>query len=175
MAPGDRVVPADLSAPMDMAAAVIQEARRAGIMIATAESLTGGALVARLVDVPGASTVVAGGSACYSYLAKHRLLGIDLGLLERTGAVTTEVATLMAEGAQRLYACDLVLSTTGVAGPGPDHRGVPAGTVVFGLARRGLPTRTVTLQLDGDRAEVRARAVQEALRLCYDSLCGNRL
>lgn len=143
--------------------AVIAAARERGWTLATAESLTAGAVVARLVDVPGASDVVVGGAACYSYEAKTRLLEVDAALLERTGAVTAEVAAAMAEGAQRLYDADLAVSTTGVAGPGPDARGVPAGTVHLGIAGRGRPTRTREVRLSGGRAAVRALAVQAAL------------
>jgi PncC family amidohydrolase len=91
------------------------------------------------------------------------VLGVDAALLERTGAVTAEVAAAMAEGALRLYEADLAVSTTGVAGPGPDSRGVPAGTVHQGIARRGMPTRTREVRLSGGRAEIRALAVQAAL------------
>lgn len=150
------------SAPVDPRV-VIDAARAAGLMLATAESLTAGAVVARLVDVPGASGAVAGGAACYSYTAKQRVLGVDQDLLERTGAVTEEVAAAMADGALALYDADLAVSTTGVAGPGPDARGVPAGTVVLGLARRGLPTRTRVLHLEGDRVALRAATVDAAI------------
>lgn len=145
------------------AAAVIDAARRRGWSLATAESLTAGAVVARLVDVPGASVVVAGGAACYSYSAKTRVLGVDAAMLEATGAVTAEVAAAMAEGAQRLYDADLAVSTTGVAGPGPDALGVPEGTVHLGIARRDGRTRTREVRLSGGRAEIRALAVQAAL------------
>ena len=132
-------------------------------MLATAESLTAGAVVARLVDVPGASEVVAGGAACYSLAAKTRVLGVDAELLERRGAVTAEVAAAMADGARDLYDADLAVSTTGTAGPGPDARGVPAGTVWLGLARRGARTTTHRLQLEGERSQVRAQVVDAAL------------
>lgn len=142
---------------------VIALATEQGLMIATAESLTAGALVARLVDVPGASTAIAGGATCYSCDAKTRLLGVDPERLDREGAVTAAVAAAMAEGALRLYAADLAISTTGVAGPGPDAQGVAAGTVYVGLARAGRATRTIRLQLDGDRAAVRAATVDAAI------------
>lgn len=144
-------------------AAIIARAAQRGLMLATAESLTAGALVARLVDVPGASAVIAGGAACYSYTAKTRVLGVDAALLEETGAVTADVAAAMAEGALDLYAADLAVSTTGVAGPGADVRGVPAGTVHLGLARPGTPTLTRELHLTGGRARIRAAAVAAAI------------
>lgn len=151
-------------------AEVIAAARRQGLWLATAESLTAGAVVARLVDVPGASAVIAGGAATYSYAAKSRVLGVDADLLARTGAVTAEVAAAMAEGAQRLYDADLAVSTTGVAGPGPDERGTPEGTVFLGLARRGAETRTQELHLRGTRAEIRAASVRAALALLAEGL-----
>ena len=144
-------------------AEVIDLARQRGWMLATAESLTAGAVVARLVDVPGASEVIAGGAACYSLASKTRVLGVDAELLELRGAVTAEVAVAMADGARALYDADLAVSTTGTAGPGPDARGVPAGTVWLGLARRGARTVTHRLQLEGERAQVRALVVDAAL------------
>src|SRR5699024_8286345 len=132
-------------------------------MLATAESLTAGAVVARLVDVPGAAGGVAGGAACYSLAAKTRVLGVDAELLERRGAVTAEDAAAMADGARDLYDADLAVSTTGTAGPGPDARGVPAGTVWLGLARRGARTTTHPLRREGDRAPVGAQVADGAL------------
>ena len=154
-APGERI---DLTALV--AAAIAQDLR-----LATAESLTAGALVARLVDVPGASATVVGGAACYSLDAKTRVLGVGAELLAREGAVTAEVARQMARGALELYAADLAVSTTGVAGPGPDERGVPAGTVWLGLARRGAEPLAREVHLSGDRAAVRAASVEAALQL----------
>ena len=90
-------------------AAVITAARERGLTISTAESLTAGALVARLVDVPGSSAVIAGGAACYSYAAKSRVLGVDDTLLEREGAVTAVVARQMAAGARTLYETDVAI------------------------------------------------------------------
>lgn len=157
------------AAPTDPAD-VISRAGRRGWSIATAESLTAGALVARLVDVPGASAVIAGGAACYSLQAKTRVLGIDAALLERTGAVTAQVAAEMAEGARTLYGTDLAVSTTGVAGPGPDERGIAEGTVVLGLARDGRATLTRELRLSGGRDRIRALTVQAALSLLAEAL-----
>lgn len=159
----------DAEYPVDPAS-LIARASAQGFSIATAESLTAGALVARLVDAPGASAAIAGGAACYSYEAKTRVLGVDAGLLARTGAVTAEVATAMAEGALRLYGADLAVSTTGVAGPGPDERGTAQGTVFLGLARRGRRTATRELRLSGGRAEIRTRTVDAALQLLDEAL-----
>lgn len=151
-------------------AEVIRRAAQRGWMLATAESLTAGAVVARLVDVPGSSAVIAGGAACYSVEAKSRVLGVDADLLAATGAVTTQVAAAMAEGALSLYRTELAVSTTGVAGPGPDERGVAEGTVMLGLARRGRPTLTRELRLSGGRTRIRARTVDAALEMLTAAL-----
>lgn len=150
--------------------AIVARARELGLRIATAESLTGGAVVARLVDVPGVSDVLAGGAVCYSYEAKHRVLGVDARVLERTGAVTAEVAEAMARGALSAYGCELTVATTGVAGPGPDARGIPAGTVVLACGRPDGPIAVREVHLSGDRAAVRAAAVEEALRMLQENL-----
>lgn len=156
---------------MELAAQVVARAADAGVMIATAESLTGGLVVARLVDVPGASRCVAGGATCYSLAAKTRLLGVDADLLEREGAVTAQVAREMARGALRAYTAGIAVATTGVAGPGPDERGVPAGTVHLAAVRAdGGEVRELALRLAGDRAEVRERSVLAALQLLFDLL-----
>ena len=145
-----------------------------GLMLATAESLTAGAVVARLVDVPGASAVIAGGAACYTYEAKSRVLGLDPAVLARDGAVTEETACAMARGALALYDADLAVATTGVAGPGPDERGVPAGTVHLAVASRiaaeDRTPRHRLLALDGDRAAVRSQSVRAAIDLLVEVL-----
>jgi nicotinamide-nucleotide amidase len=158
---------------------VISLATAAGLQLATAESLTAGAVVARLVDVPGASACIAGGAACYTFAAKHRVLGVDDAELERTGAVTADVARAMARGALDLYDADLAVATTGVAGPGADDRGTPAGTVHLAVAARGSGDRAAgsgrivlerELHLAGARAEIRAGSVEVALDLLRTEL-----
>lgn len=154
---------------------MISAAAARGLSVATAESLTAGALVARLVDVPGSSAVVAGGAACYSYLAKQRVLGVDAAVLASQGAVCAEVARQMAAGARALYAADLAISTTGVAGPGPDERGVDAGTVFLALDRAGEESMVEELHLTGSRAQVRTATVDAALDLLLRSLTEERI
>lgn len=111
---------------------------RSGISVATAESLTGGALAAELVRVPGISTIYNGGVVAYSYDVKSNLLGVERDLLLTRGAVNDEVALQMARGVRE--ACrvedvpaDVGVATTGVAGPEPSD-GEPAGIVYVGLA-----------------------------------------
>lgn len=136
--------------------------------IAAAESLTGGLLLAALVDVPGASDVVAGGLVAYTRHAKASVLGVDEALLDERGTVDPEVAVQMAQRARAMFVSDWALSTTGVAGPGP-HEGHRAGTAYVGLVGPGM-TRSWALALDGDRSAVRAGTVHAALDGLGDAL-----
>ena len=99
--------------------ALVEEMTSRGLTVATAESLTGGGLVARLVDVPGASHVVRGGACTYAVDTKCSVLGVSSDRLALTGPVDEQVARQMAEGTRRLFGASMGLSTTGVAGPGP--------------------------------------------------------
>jgi nicotinamide-nucleotide amidase len=134
-----------------------------GRTLAVAESLTGGLLAARVVDVPGASVVLRGAVVAYATDLKHSLLGVDADLLARQGAVHPQVAAQMATGVRTRLGAHWGLSTTGVAGPDPQD-GHPPGTVYVGLAGpQGV--RTVSLRLPGARAQIRAATVDAALDL----------
>lgn len=152
----------------DTLPALVQELVSRHLSIATAESLTGGGLCARLVDVPGASETVRGGVCTYATELKADILGVDRAHLARTGPVDAEVARQMAQGARRLFGADIALSTTGVAGPGPAD-GYPAGTVHIACAHPGGVEHR-ELHLRGSRAEVRAGSVEAALDLLREVL-----
>ena len=149
-------------------AKLVGELTERGLTIATAESLTGGGLVARLVDVPGASHVVRGGACTYAVDAKASVLGVSESQLALTGPVDEQVARQMARGARELFRADIGVSTTGVAGPGPAD-GFDAGTVHIACV---YPTgeKHRLLHLDGDRAAVRAGAIDAAIALVRDVL-----
>jgi len=134
--------------------------------IAVAESLTGGLLTAELIRTPGASAVVLGGIVAYNTELKRTLLGVGADLLSTHGPVHPEVAAQMAAGVRTHLAvdgrpADIGISTTGVAGPGPEA-GHPAGTVFLGFAI-GTTVHSTQLGLTGDRDEVRAAVVRESL------------
>ncbi|WP_240811834.1 CinA family protein [Bifidobacterium ramosum] len=144
--------------------------------IAAAESLTGGLLADAFVRIPGASAVMLGSAVTYDIHAKASVLGVDRDLLEREGAVHPEVARQMAAATARLYAQPAYdgrivgLSTTGVAGPGPDGD-KPAGLVYIGVSMPGSGgvggdgRRTIAreLHLDGTREQVRRLTVLSVL------------
>ncbi len=131
-----------------------------GWTLATAESATGGLIAARLTGIPGASNVFRGSVVAYAADVKEHALGVDAGLVAEHGIVSEPVALAMAEGTARRLAADVVVATTGAAGPA-DH-GRPAGTMVIAV-RTPLRSTARTLRLPGDRERVRAYATTAAL------------
>ncbi|MDT0165569.1 nicotinamide-nucleotide amidohydrolase family protein [Actinotalea sp. AC32] len=144
---------------------VVQALAAAGLTVAVAESLTGGAVCDALVGVAGASACLRGGVVAYATDVKDSVLGVDPALLSRHGAVHPAVAVQMADGVRRLLSADVGLATTGVAGPDPQD-GKPPGTVHVALS--GPAGTVVTTRPPGppaDRAAVRGDARAAALRL----------
>ncbi len=155
---------------LDQARRVLERLKAASLRVATAESCTGGLVVAALTHHAGSSGAVQGGFVTYSNEMKHRLLGVEVALLERVGAVSEEVAAAMAEGALARSGADLAVSITGIAGPGGATAAKPLGLVWFGLARIGHAVRTERAVLPGDRRDVREASVRRALALLDSAL-----
>jgi len=135
-----------------------------GWMLATAESCTGGWVARELTARAGSSDWFDCGFVTYSNGAKQRLLGVPAELIEREGAVSEAVVRAMAEGAVRNSDARVAVSISGVAGPGGGSAEKPVGTVWFGWACEGRPTRAEHHLFDGDREAVRRQAVEIALR-----------
>ena len=154
---------------MSIAADILTAARAQGLMIATAESCTGGMISAALTAVPGSSDVFDRGFVTYSNAAKQEMLGIRAATLAAHGAVSEEIASEMALGALKNSQAALAVSVTGIAGPGgSEHK--PEGRVCFGLATRtGVATETVEFGALG-RDQVRAAATEHALALLLAAL-----
>jgi len=148
-----------------LAEAVLAHHRRAGRKLATAESCTGGAIAAALTDIAGSSDVFERGFVVYSNEAKAELLGVDAALIAKHGAVSSEVAAAMADGALAHSRADVVVSVTGIAGPGGGTPTKPVGLVYIGCARRGGRPSIERHVFAGDRATVRAATVKRALEL----------
>jgi nicotinamide-nucleotide amidase len=143
---------------------VLGDALRARtMMLATAESCTGGLIAAACTAVAGSSDWFDRGFVTYSNAAKTELLGVDAALIQAHGAVSAVVACAMAEGALAHSKADIAVAVTGIAGPGGAVPGKPVGTVWFALARRGETTAAELLQLGGDRTAVREQTVAHAL------------
>jgi nicotinamide-nucleotide amidase len=145
----------------------------AGRSLAVAESCTGGMMAARITERAGASQYFAGGVVAYSNEAKSSLLGVDPGLIERHGAVSTEVAEAMAEGALRRFEADVALSITGVAGPGGGTEAKPVGYVCWSAALAGGTRMTRDTRLPGDRNEIRDRSTTVGMHLLRRLLTGD--
>lgn len=158
--------PSDLTA---RAAALIDLLRRRHLMLATAESCTGGLIAGLITSVNGSSDVLECGFVTYSNAAKTRMIGVPADLIARVGAVSEEVARAMAEGALANSAADVAIAVTGVAGPGGGTATKPVGLVHCAAARRGCATVTRELRLgDIGREAVRMETVRVAVEMAYE-------
>ena len=158
--------PSDLTA---RAAALIDRCRRNKLILATAESCTGGLIAGLITSVSGSSDVLDCGFVTYSNGAKTRMIGVPAKLIEIHGAVSKEVAREMAEGAIEHSAADISVAVTGIAGPGGGSALKPVGLVYCAVARRGKPTRTRELRLgDIGRDAVRLETVRVAVEMSYE-------
>ena len=144
----------------------------AGRRIALAESCTGGLMAGRLTERAGASDYVVGGVVAYANAAKESLLGVDPALIERSGAVSPEVAESMADGALARFGADTAVAITGVAGPGGGTEAKPVGYVCVCVktADGGMLARDP--RLPGDRAEIRDRSTTVAMHMLRRHLRG---
>ena len=151
---------------------LLQAYREAGLTLATAESCTGGLIAGCLTDIAGSSDVIERGFVTYSNAAKRELLDVPASLIERSGAVSAEVAEAMAEGALAHSHADIAVSATGIAGPGGATDGKPVGLVFLGACRRGRTPLSERHVFAGDRAAVRRASVAAALNLLMRQLPG---
>ena len=154
---------------MSRAKDIVEQASAAGIVIATAESCTGGMISAAITDIAGSSRVLDRGFVTYSNAAKMDMLGVSAETLDTHGAVSEQVAAEMAAGALKYSNATLTVSVTGIAGPGgSDFK--PEGHVCFGLATEdGVETHQVDFGPLG-RAGVRDATVLHALELLLQKL-----
>jgi nicotinamide-nucleotide amidase len=143
-----------------------------GRTIAVAESCTGGLMAARLTERPGSSDHFRGGVVAYSNAAKAGIVGVDPALIDQVGAVSTEVAEALAEGAISRFDADLGIGITGIAGPGGGNEEKPVGLVCFSVVMRDGPRLTRGARLPGGRADIRDRSTTVALHLVRRLLRG---
>ena len=153
------------------AEALLDACRARGLMLATAESCTGGLVAALLTEVAGSSATFERGFVIYSNAAKHELLGVGDDLLAAHGAVSETCARAMAEGAVARSRAALAVSITGIAGPGGGSPEKPVGLVHFGRAARAGATIHVERRFaPTGRAAIRLAAVEQALKLFEDAV-----
>jgi nicotinamide-nucleotide amidase len=150
--------------------AIIGELARRGKTLATAESVTGGAIADALVAVPGASRVFHAGIVAYDNAVKQSALGVPPETLAREGAVSEATAIAMAEGAKRAFHTDFALATTGIAGPDGGSKEKPVGLVWFALTDDAGVTETHRLTFPGQRSDIRDRATMAAQSILWRRL-----
>ncbi|WP_050466992.1 CinA family protein [Herbaspirillum chlorophenolicum] len=148
---------------IDLATRVGQALKAKNLLLATAESCTGGGIAHAITEIAGSSEWFDCGFVTYSNASKNELLDIPEAMIALHGAVSEEIAGAMAEGALANSSSDVAVSTTGIAGPGGAVPGKPVGTVCFGW-KVGDKTYTERLVFSGDRQAVREQTVVHSLK-----------
>ena len=156
----------DLEDLLPLAEKVLSVCQAKGLMVATAESCTGGLIAGVLTEIAGSSAVFDRGFVTYSNEAKMELLSVEEADLRAYGAVSEQVAREMASGALANSRAQIAVSVTGVAGPGGGSKEKPVGTVFFGLAVAGeQPVHKHCLFPNEGRDRIRALSIKTALDL----------
>ncbi len=149
---------------------LVERFQAEGLILACAESCTGGLISAAVTDIAGSSAVLDRGFVTYSNQAKMDMLGVPAPLLEQYGAVSEPVARAMAEGALHHSRATISLAVTGIAGPGGGTADKPVGTVHLAASHRNGTTLHRLQQFSGDRSAVRQLTVLTALHLALELL-----
>ena len=134
-----------------------------GMMMATAESCTGGWIAQAVTAVPGSSAWFERGFVTYTYVSKREMLGVKPETLEAHGAVSEQTVHEMTAGALARSHAQVAVSVSGTAGPAGGTPQKPVGTVCFGWGASGGTVQTAVMHFDGDREAVRRQAVAFAL------------
>jgi nicotinamide-nucleotide amidase len=148
---------------LELAARLGARLQERQLLLATAESCTGGLIAGAVTAIAGSSAWFDRGFVTYSYASKMDLLGVPAAWLEQFGAVSEPVARAMADGALARSEAGAAVAVTGIAGPAGGMPGKPVGMVCFGWAMRNRATEVATVHFSGDRAAVRALTVRYAL------------
>jgi len=140
------------------------------LMLATAESCTGGGLAEMITRIPGSSAWFERGFVTYSNNAKQEMLGVDHDTLNKHGAVSEQTACAMVEGALAHSHAQVSVAITGIAGPDGGTEEKPVGTVCLAWQREGQQIQSVSVLFEGDRQQVRQQACLIALQGLVDLL-----
>ncbi|MGE5241042.1 MAG: CinA family protein [Bacteroidota bacterium] len=154
--------------PETLARAVGHELKKQGLMLATAESCTGGWMAQIVTSVSGSSEWFERGFVTYTNISKREMLGVKTTILSRHGAVSEPTARAMAEGALANSHAQVAVAITGIAGPSGGTPEKPVGTVCFAWAGRKRDTVSAKHQFSGDREGIRRQAVVTALQGLLD-------
>lgn len=148
---------------IELAARVGDTLKARNLLLATAESCTGGGVAQAVTEIAGSSEWFDCGFVTYSNASKTDMLDVSAAAIALHGTVSEEIAAAMAEGALANSNAHVAIATTGIAGPGGAVPGKPVGTVCFAWSRDGT-THTERLVFQGDRQAVRAQTVAHALQ-----------
>ena len=146
-----------------LAAEVGEALKSRNLMLATAESCTGGWIAEAVTMVPGSSDWFERGFVTYTYISKREMLGVKEATLAAHGAVAEEIVREMAAGALERSHAQVAVAVSGIAGPSGGTPDKPVGTVCLAWAMKGGSLRAETVHLDGDRESVRRQSVERAL------------
>jgi nicotinamide-nucleotide amidase len=149
---------------MELAAQVGMLLKSHGLMLATAESCTGGGVAQAITEVAGSSAWFERGFVTYSNQSKQQMLGVRHSTLEQHGAVSEMTVREMVAGALLHSSAQVAMAVSGIAGPDGGTAEKPVGTVWFAWGLKDGEIRAQRMQLDGNRSEVRAQAVKIALQ-----------
>ena len=164
---GENVFATDESKTLEEA--VIDLLKEKDLKLSLAESLTGGMIAQRIVNVSGASEVFGYGFVTYSNKAKHKCLGVKKSTLKEQGAVSAKCAREMAKGACKASGADISISVTGLAGPGGGTKETPVGTVFMGCCYKGMAIAKEFL-FTGNRMRIREQTTAHALAMLRDCI-----
>ena len=141
-----------------------------GLMLASAESCTGGWLAKIITDIPGSSAWFTGSVVCYSNESKHSLLGVDENTLKEFGAVSGETVLELSDGLFSHTDADVAVSVSGIAGPDGGSDDKPVGLVWLSWGKRDKSVHANPFNFSGDREEVRKQSIKQALNCLLDLL-----
>ncbi|MDH5722726.1 MAG: CinA family protein [Alphaproteobacteria bacterium] len=139
-----------------------------GLMLSTAESCTGGLIAAAITNRAGSSQIFDRGYVTYSNQAKQEMLSVTEDIIKNYGAVSSECASSMVEGALKNSSADLAVSVTGIAGPDGGSAEKPVGLVYFGVTSKSRGVKTFECHFKGSRHEIRRQSVIFALETLID-------
>ncbi len=159
---GLRIFTTDENVTLEMA--VMQLLNENKMTLCTAESITGGMIASRLINVPGASDVIKVGFITYSNKAKRKYIGVKRSTIEKYGAVSEQCAKEMAKGGAAASKSDVCVAVTGIAGPSGDTADKPIGLTYIGVCVAGK-VKVKEYNFDGNREKIRQSATTAALTL----------
>ena len=152
-----------------LALALVSALSKKGMKIAFAESCTGGMAGAAVTEISGSSAVFLGSAVTYSNEAKMKILGVLDTTLAEHGAVSSQCAEEMANGARKIYDADIAISVTGIAGPNGGTPEKPVGTVWFALSTKDKTSSSMS-SFKGTRQTIRESSVKKILSLILGGL-----